>query len=102
MQQLNEDWLARWEEIVDQVEKDHVPVECVKKIVFRLLPNRRKTINFNVLKKQNLDIDDINAVVERFIHANEDQITSMEFILDIEAVAQMLQPETDRLLKGIK
>jgi Asp-tRNA(Asn)/Glu-tRNA(Gln) amidotransferase B subunit len=101
MQQLNEDWLARWEEIVDQVEKEHVPIECVKKIVFRLAPNRRKTINFNVLKRQNLDIDDINAVVERFIHANEDTITSMEFILDIEAVAQMLQPETDRLLKGI-
>ena len=101
MQQFNEDWLARWEEIVDQVEKDHVPIEFVKKIVFRLTPNRRKTINFNVLKKQNLDIDDINAVVERFINANEEQITSMEFILDIEAVAQVLQPETDRLLKGI-
>lgn len=101
MQQLNYEWLSRWEEIVDQVEKDHIPIECVKKIVFRLTPNRRKTINFNTLKKHNLDIEDINAVIEKFIQSNDENITSMEFVLDIEAVAHMLQPETDRLLKGI-
>lgn len=99
--QVNEEWLSKWEEIIDQVEKDHVPIECVKKIVFRLTPNKQKTINLQLLKRQNLDLEEINNVVERFINQNEELIVSMEFILDIEAVAQLLQPETDKLLNRI-
>lgn len=99
--QLGDDWLAKWEDLVDQVDKERIPLECVKKIVFRLGSNRRKTINFSTLRRQSLDIDTIHTVVEKFIVENDDDIRSMEFILDIEAVAAMVQPVTNKLLKGI-
>lgn len=99
--QLGDDWLAKWEDIVDQVDKERIPLECVKKIVFRLGDSKRKTINFSTLRRQSLDIDTINTVVEKFIVENDDNIRSMEFIIDIEAVAAMVQPVTDKLLKGI-
>jgi protein involved in polysaccharide export with SLBB domain len=99
--QHTEEWLHRWEEIVEQVDKEHIPIECVKKIVFRIDGGRQKTINLRKLKQQGIDIEDIHNIVDRFVQDNCDNITNMEFVLDIEAVAQLLQPETDKLLKGI-
>lgn len=102
MQTLSEDWLKRWEEIVEQVDKDHVPIECIKKIVFRLNGGRQKTINLQRLKDQGLDTGEVDVLVDRYVRENQDSISNMEFVLDIKAVAELLQPETDRLLKGIQ
>jgi len=99
--QLDRDFLNKWEQIVNDVDKEHVPIECVKKVVFRHSDSRQKTINLKTLKRQNLNIDEIASVVERYITENEDEITSMEFVLDVEAVAELLQPETDKLLNGL-
>jgi hypothetical protein len=44
----------------------------------------------------------IEVIVENYIRDNEEAIASMEFIVDIEAVAEILQPETDKLLSNLK
>jgi Asp-tRNA(Asn)/Glu-tRNA(Gln) amidotransferase B subunit len=98
---LTDDFLKRWGEIVEQVDKEHIPIDCVKKIIFRDSSRKQKTINLKRLRSQGLDDEQIEDMVEVFIKQNEESITSMEFILDVEAVAGRLQPETDRLLKGI-
>jgi benzoyl-CoA reductase/2-hydroxyglutaryl-CoA dehydratase subunit BcrC/BadD/HgdB len=99
--QLTEDLLKKWEDLVDQVDKDHIPIECVKKIVFRIEEGRQKTINIQKLKKQGIDVEDIHNIVDRYVQDNCDEITNMEFVLDIEEVAKLLQPETDNLLKNL-
>jgi hypothetical protein len=53
------------------------------------------------LRKQGFDNDSLENAVSQFIAENEDGIASMELILDVEAVAELIQPETDKLLKGI-
>lgn len=99
---LVNDFLKQWEDIVDQVDKDRVPIECVRKIIFRTHNRRQKTINLRSLRSQGLDEENVDLLVTRFIEENEDSIASMEFVLDVEAIADMLQPETDKLLKGMK
>lgn len=99
--QFHDNFLEKWGQIIDQVEKDHVPSECIKKIIFKLEGKRQRTINFRTLKNQNFNIEEINSVVERFIQDNDAKILNMEFVLDIEAVANLLQPETDHLLKNL-
>ncbi len=98
---LDDDFLARWEQIVNDVDKDHMPIECVKKIIFRIGNKRQKTINLSTLRKQSVDDDAINQAIENFIRENEDEIHSMELIVDVKAVAEIIQPETDKLLKGM-
>lgn len=98
---LTDDFLARWEKIVSQVDKQHVPIDCVKKVVFRTLEKKQKTINVKKLRTQGINNDMIEDIVQTFIEDNESVITSMEFILDIEAVADQIQPETDKLLQGM-
>ena len=100
--QPTDDFLERWERIVEQVDKDHVPIDFVKKVVFRTRDKKQKTINLRRLRLQGVDDVGIEHAVETFIRENEDDITSMQFVLDIEAVAGHLQPETDKLLNGLK
>jgi methionine salvage enolase-phosphatase E1 len=98
---LDSDFLEKWERIVNDVEKDHCPISCVKKVVFKTKDRRQKSINLRTLRKQGIDDDSIEQAVTNFINNNEEDIVSMELVLDVEAVAAAIQPETDRLLKGM-
>jgi hypothetical protein len=99
--QLDRDFLERWEKIVNDVDKNHCPIECVKKVVFKTIDRKQKTINLRQLRKQGFDNDSIEQAVSVFISENDGFIASMELVLDVEAVAEIIQPETDKLLKGI-
>ena len=98
---LDRDFLSGWEDIVNGVDKDHCPITCVKKVVFRTKDRRQKTINLRTLRRQGIDEDSIEAAVSTYITENEEDILNMELVLDVEAVAGIVQPETDKLLKGI-
>ena len=95
------DFIKQWERIVSDVDKDLIPIDCVKKVIFKHVGNKQKTINLKALKRQNLNTDEIGAVVDRYVQENESTIRNMEFVLDVEAIAELLQPETDKLLKDI-
>jgi hypothetical protein len=71
-------------------------------VVFRTKDRRQKSINLKNLRKQGIDDDSIEQAVSNFISDNEENIISMELVLDVEAVAGIVQPETDRLLKGMQ
>ena len=101
MQPFSEDFLDRWENIINEVNKTDVPIECIKKIVIKLESKKQKTINMNTLKKQGLDWDEIEVVVNRTLASFGDDVYSVDFIVDAGAVAELIQPETDKLLKSL-
>jgi hypothetical protein len=98
---LTNDFLKNWEAIVEQVDKEHIPITCVKKVIFRTRQRTQKTVNIKRLRDQGLHDDVIEEVVENFIRDHEQDIASMEFVLDVEAVAGKIQPEVDKLLRGM-
>jgi hypothetical protein len=69
--------------------------------VFRTTQGRQRSINLRTLRKQGIDDDSIESAVGKFISDHDHEIVSMELVLDVEAVAAAVQPETDRLLKGM-
>ena len=101
LQPFSEDFLDRWEHIINEVNKTDVPIECIKKIVIKLESKKQKTINMNTLKKQGLDWDEIEVVVNRTLASFGDDVYSVDFIVDAGAVAELIQPETDKLLKSL-
>jgi archaellum component FlaC len=90
--------LDQWELIVNEVNKTDVPLECIKKILFKLTNNRQRTINIHTLLKQGLNIDDVEQIVTRTFNELDIEIRDVEFIVDIKSVAALVQPETDKLL----
>ena len=96
--QPTDDLLSQWEIIVEEVNKTDVPLECIKKIVFKLTNGRQRTINIHTLKKQGLNMDDLEQLVARTFGELDTEIKDVEFIVDIKSVAALVQPETDKLL----
>lgn len=99
---LTDDFLHNWERIVNDIDKHHVPLPCVKKVVFRNKNRSQKTINLRRLRERGQTEEDIDHVIQHYIVDNENDILSMEFVLDIEAVAEQIQPETDKLLRSMR
>jgi hypothetical protein len=100
---LSDDFFERWEHIISGIdEKTAIPLECIKKVVIRLDGRRRKTINFQTLKKQGLALDEIEAIITRQLAELSDDVHDVEFVLDIPAVAEMVQPHTNKILNRLK
>jgi hypothetical protein len=96
--QLNLDYLDQWEHILADVVKTDVPLECIKKVVIKLAGGRQKTINVHTLLKQGMELAEVESMLTRFFGENDHQIRDVDFVVDIASVANIIQPETDKLL----
>lgn len=92
----------KWEHIVDGVEKTKIPVEFIKKLIIKLTGRRQRTINIKSLFNQGLECDEIEMVIMRKLEEYDDDMIGIEFVLDIEGIAEIVQPEIDDLLKSVK
>jgi len=99
--QFSDEFLEQWEHIIDEVTKTEVPLECIKKVVVRLNNKRQRTINLSMLRKQGLDLQEIEIVLSRTLNEFGDQVRDLDFVVDVSKVAKMVQPETDKLLKDL-
>ena len=70
-------------------------------MIIKIEGRRRKTINFQTLKKQGLELDEIELIISRQLAELGDEVQDLEFVLDINAVAELVQPETNRILSGL-
>lgn len=91
----------KWEHIVHDVEKTKIPVEFIKKLVLKLNGRRQRTINIQTLMRQGFDNEEIEEAITRTLQEYDDEMTGIEFILDIEGIAKVVQPETDKMLKNL-
>ena len=94
----NEHFIEQWEQIIKTVDKTIVPVHCIKRIILKLSNGRRKTINLTKYKKNGLGEQEIELAIADVMQEFEDQICDIDFFVDVEAVANMVQTETDKLL----
>ena len=98
---MKKEFIAKWEKILEDVEKQKIPVDFIKKLVIKLDGKRQKTINIQKLFQQGLDSDQIESAVGKVLHELDDEIISIEFVLNVEVIAETVQPETDRLLNKL-
>ena len=98
---MTPEFLKKWESIIEDVDKVKVPVQFIKKIVVKMTGKKQHTINIQTLLKQGLDPEEIEEVVSRKLHELDPLITSFEFILNVESIAETVQPHTDKLLNKL-
>jgi hypothetical protein len=53
------------------------------------------------LKEQGYEAEEIEDVINETLYELKDFIDSVDFFLDIDAVAQEVQPETDKILNNL-
>lgn len=92
------DHIEKWEDVISTVDKEHIPIDCVKKMTIKLKGKRQKTINLESLRKNGLDFEEIEIVIARTMGELHKNIVNVDFVIDVSSVAKHVQPETDRLL----
>jgi len=95
------DQVAQWNEVIQSIDQDMIPIDCVKKVVFKLRGGKQRTINLNRLRKQGLIMEDIEVVVNRNIGEFGKDIVNLMFVIDVPAVAEQIQPLTRRYLANL-
>lgn len=95
---MSPDFIKKWEHILEDVEKQKIPVEFIKKLVIKLKGKRQQTVNIKKFLDQGLDPNQIEEAISRRLHDMDDDIVSVEFVLNVESIAEAVQPETDKLL----
>jgi hypothetical protein len=99
---FSDEFIQQWEHIIDEVNKTEVPLECIKKVVIRLNDRKQKTINLSTLRRQGLDLDELEVVLTRTLIELGDTVRDVDFVVDVNQVAKLVQPETDKLLSSLK
>ena len=98
---LSEEFLSRWEVLVEGVEKSDVPVECIKRVVIKLKDGRRRYLNMSTLRKKGLDAFELEGVLNQKLEEYDLDIANVDFFVDVEQVADLVQPQTDKILGGL-
>jgi hypothetical protein len=99
---MSPEFMKKWEHIIEDVDKQKIPVEFIKKLVIKMKGKRQQTVNIKRFLDQGLAPDQIEEAVSRKLSEYDDDIISVEFVLNIESIAETVQPETDRLLRKFK
>mgnify|MGYP007071605021 CR=1 FL=1 len=101
MQQFSEEFLRQWEHIISEVNTTEIPLECMKKVIFKLKDNKQKTLNLSSLRKQGLSWEEIESVLSRSLRELENDVKNVSWVVDVTAVAKIVQPQTNQLLKNL-
>lgn len=95
---MSPDFIEKWEHILEDVEKNKIPVEFIKKLVVKLQGKKQHTINIEKFLTQGLDPEQIEDIVSRKLQELDESVVGVEFILNVQSIADTVQPETDKLL----
>ena len=98
---MSPEFIEKWEHILEDVEKNKIPVQFIKKLIVKLQGKRQQTINIEKFLQQGLEPDQVEDAVSRKLNELDDQIVSVEFILNVQNIADTVQPETDKLLNKL-
>lgn len=98
---MSPEFLQKWEKLLEGVDKKKIPVEFIKKIVLKLRGKKQQTINIERFMKQGLDPEQIEESVSSKLMELDDDVVGIEFILNVQSIAEAVQPETDKFLNKL-
>lgn len=90
-----------WQDIVDSVDSDQIPVSCLKRVSINLLDGKRKQINIAKYRKQGYTEEELEDLLGKYFVMLNSVIKNVDFVVDINAVEALVTPITQKLLAKI-
>ena len=91
----------RWKDIVEGVDKKEVPINILQQIEVKLIDGTKIDIDVKKLLADGMHADDIEEMLDAKFNELDHYIENVDFLIDIEKVVDAVQPETDKVLKGL-
>jgi hypothetical protein len=98
---MSPDFYKKWSHILEDVDKRAIPIEFIRKLVVKLEKRKQHTINIEKMLKQGLEPEDVEDAVSSKLMELDDQVVGIEFVLNVDTIAEVVQPETEKLLNGL-
>lgn len=93
-----DDDLSRWENILADADIKTIPVNFLSEIKIKMLDGTEEVFDIAKLKKKGLKLKEIELLLSEFVDHYDDDIDSMDFVLNIKAVSKVVSRKTKRLL----
>ena len=91
----------RWKDIVEGVDKKEVPITILQQIIVKLIDGTNISINVKKLLLDGMITGDIETMLDDKFTELDAYIQNVDFLIDIDKVVDAVQPETDKVLKGL-
>jgi hypothetical protein len=98
---LNLNKRKSWQDIVNGVDKKEVPINVLQSIQVSLIDGTTININIKDLISDGQDPHEIEAMLDDKFNELDQYIKNVDFFVDIDKVKDTVQPETDKVLKGL-
>ena len=98
---MSPDFYKKWSHILADIDTHTIPIEFIKKLVVKLKGRRQHTINIERMLKQYIIHADVEDVVSSKLIELDDLVIGIEFILNVDTIAEAVQPETEKLLNRL-
>lgn len=92
---------GEWEKILSEVEKNEIPVTVLEALRVNLVDGTVVEIGIKDLINDGLTPDEVQTKLNVKLDELESYIRDVDFYIDIDSVAKVVQPLTDNLLKDI-
>lgn len=90
-----------WQDIVKGVDKKEVPIDILQDIEVKLVDGTVILIDIKKLMNDGMASEDIEELLDAKFNELDAYIENVDFLIDIAKVVNTVQPETDKVLKGL-
>lgn len=101
LKKINTSSRAQWQGILKDIDKDNIPVRLLDSIQVNLIDGTVVKINIKELISQGHDPDELERSLRKRIDDLDHIIKDVDFFISIDAVADVVQPLTDEILKDL-
>ena len=91
----------RWKDIVEGVDKKEVPISILQQIIVKLIDGTNISIDVKKLLADGMPDAEIEDMLDAKFSELDSYIQNVDFLIDIDKVVDAVQPETDKVLKGL-
>ena len=90
-----------WQDIVKGVDKKEVPISILQEIEVNLVDGTVISIDIKKLMNDGMLAEDIEQLLDIKFNELDQYIENVDFLIDIAKVVDTVQPETEKVLKGL-
>ena len=101
LKKINVSAKDQWKKILADVEKNEIPITMLQSLSVNLVDGTVVNINIKQLLAEGTDPDIIEEMLDVKLKALDHIIEDVDFYVDIDNVAKIIQPITDEILKDL-
>jgi hypothetical protein len=98
---LNLNSKDKWEKLLKEVNKEQVPISVLRYITVNLKDGTSVDVNIADMLDEGADPAFIEKLINQKLEDLDDYIQDVDFHINVDSVARVVQPFTDQLLKDL-